>query len=62
MNKLPINTEIRVPGALVRPGQGQLAARRKRSKGLLGPIRLVGKTLILAVEIVEVIGFGLALL
>lgn len=60
MNKLPIHTEILVPGVFAR--QGQLTPRRKSLKGLFGPIRLVGKTVILAVEIVEVIGFGLALL
>lgn len=38
------------------------ASRSVLSKGIVRPLVLVGKTAIFAVEIAEVIGFGLALL
>jgi hypothetical protein len=61
MNKL---TNINDNGAR-RPVMPEAAGQRRRvraAKNVIRPIRVIGKTAILAIELVEIVGFGLALL
>jgi hypothetical protein len=67
MNKLTNNAQLRAT-AVIQSGKGRTDVARRSAprpsliKSVLRPIRIVGKTAIFALEVVEVIGFGLALL
>ena len=62
MNKLPVCNDVRLSRAGA--GSTKTAARgqARPSGDLFASIRTLGKTAIIAVEVVEIIGFGLALL
>jgi hypothetical protein len=67
MNKLPTVNDIHASGVGPRAGGAKAAARSNAApavlpKSLIGPIRVFGKAAILAIEVVEIVGFGLALL
>jgi hypothetical protein len=65
MNKLPVDNDARLhrPAG---PASAKIAAARaakaRPSSDVFASIRTLGKTAMFAVEVVEIIGFGLALL
>jgi hypothetical protein len=67
MNKLTNNNQLRAP-AVAPAGKARSDVARRQAprsspiKSVVRPIRIVGKTAIFALEVAEVIGFGLALL
>ena len=61
MNKLPVRNDARAGVALSKTVEAR-AAKARPSGDLFAAIRTVGKTAMVAVEVVEIIGLGLALL
>jgi hypothetical protein len=67
MNKLPTVNDIHASGIGPRVGRANAVAHRNAApavlpKSLIVRIRVFGKAAILAIEVVEIVGFGLALL
>jgi hypothetical protein len=64
MNKLPVYNDVRLnrAGAAVAKTQVVRAAKARPQVEVFSAMRTVGKTAMFAVEVVELIGLGLALL
>jgi len=62
MNKLPVCNDVRLSRAGAGPTQAAARAKARPSGDLVASIRTLGKTAMIAVEVAEIIGFGLALL
>ena len=62
MNKLPVCNDVRLSCAGAGPTKTIARATARPARDLVASIRTLGKTAMIAVEVAEIIGFGLALL